>query len=439
MATKPELKRAVPKSKIKAVDYNKNFDSLNDYIEQGIADNAINNFEFDRTYKKGDWVLANEQGHNALYESLINNNKGNSVENTRYWKPVVTGGNYLFDLKISDHNLHGEEALGWALQGTYVSESIYFNFCGRCFMEKEEAIPVETEIEGTTITLYKHDNGHVFYDIADKGVIDTLYEKTGMAWYYGIDLDNLRVFLPRDKYFYVKGTVAIAGNGMSLGITQGLDDEYRTLWFDSANSNRVNINCIDEPVTLPNDTTSGSQTSTNHYNIGITTDPTKSGIEGKLETQENKYLYICVGNTVINPEYVDVANLSSDLQFKADKTDVDGQWVAKDVLLSTDFTKGTTSIDLSEYLPNDEYDYEVMVIFAYLQTSGAYCHIYSDLIPRSTTVPLRVDSATTISNGFLNIPVGKQRVLYVYKEQAFNTGTGRGLEALAYRRLGKNQ
>ena len=163
----------------------------------------------------------------------------------------------------------------------------------------------------------------------------------------------------------------------------------------------------------------------------------KGYIDLQAPTELNYFVVVANGQT--NQSMMDWSAWASSLQGKANKTDVDGQWVGKDVLLSEDFTKGTTVIDMSEYLPNDEYDYEVMLIFAYLQTSAAHCHIYSDIIPCSTTVPLRVDSATTVSNGFLNIPIGKARTLYVYKEQDFNTGTYRGLEALAYRRLGKNQ
>ena len=86
MATKPELRRAVANSYIKASDYNYNFDQLNNYIENGIADNAINNYEVDREYSKGQWVLANTINGKGLYESQVDGNKGNSLLDTTYWK-----------------------------------------------------------------------------------------------------------------------------------------------------------------------------------------------------------------------------------------------------------------------------------------------------------------------------------------------------------------
>lgn len=88
MANKPELKRAVANSKIKATDWNFNFDSLNNYIENGIADNAINKYEVDREYKKGQWVLIEVDGVSSIYESLVDYNIGTDVNDENFWKYV---------------------------------------------------------------------------------------------------------------------------------------------------------------------------------------------------------------------------------------------------------------------------------------------------------------------------------------------------------------
>ena len=92
MATKPELRRAVVNGYIKAGNYNYNFDQLNNYIENGIADNAINNYEDDREYSKEQWVLANTSEGKGLYESQVDGNKGNSLLDTTYWKKVIIDG-----------------------------------------------------------------------------------------------------------------------------------------------------------------------------------------------------------------------------------------------------------------------------------------------------------------------------------------------------------
>lgn len=90
MANKPELKRAVAGSKIKANDYNYNFDRLNDFIDEGVAQNAVAFYEVGREFKKGQWVLTDVEGVFSIYESLIDGNLGKPVTDGEYWK-------YVFD------------------------------------------------------------------------------------------------------------------------------------------------------------------------------------------------------------------------------------------------------------------------------------------------------------------------------------------------------
>ena len=232
---------------------------------------------------------------------------------------------------------------------------------------------------------------------------------------------------------------AIAGNGMALGITQGLDDEYRTLWFDSANSNRVNINCIDEPVVLPNNTTSGTQTATNHYNIGITTDSTKSGIE----TSDNGlYLYFYVGETVQNANLINAGRIEEKLTLKADKTDVDGQWVYKyhEVFTGTTLGATPTGFDISDYLPDDTNSYEVQLFLeGSNSTSGTAMSLYLDAEKTQTLFKGRVFKNSDLSgaNGVI-VFLNGNRTIYAGRDGSINIANGR-LTFFAYRRLGTNK
>ena len=57
----------------------------------------------------------------------------------------------------------------------------------------------ELTINATWKAICKNANGHVFYDISIKDQIDEIFNSTGMAWMYGIDTENERIFLPRDR------------------------------------------------------------------------------------------------------------------------------------------------------------------------------------------------------------------------------------------------
>lgn len=218
-------------------------------------------------------------------------------------------GSVIFDTKLTDHILTFEESKGWALQGTYVyKEAVagsrygYPDFYNKCVEEKDLGTPTETVLGENTITLYTNANGHTFYDIADKEAIDAWYSTYGIAWYYGIDKENERIFLPRTKHFAFTG--GVMGNGNALGLTAGTGT---TEWNGDLGNSVVNLQAIGRDWSQ--DQSIYTKASINGNTFGITTDPTKSGIT--LETDDSKYLYICVGNTNVESAVTDVVDVTT--------------------------------------------------------------------------------------------------------------------------------
>jgi len=114
----------------------------------------------------------------------------------------------LFSPVIMDHILSYEESLGYALQGTYVYSTAiagerygYPTFVKICINEKNAGTPATVSLGGSDITIWTNANGHQFYDIADKSIVDAFFNTFGVADYYGVDETNSRVFLPRNNYF----------------------------------------------------------------------------------------------------------------------------------------------------------------------------------------------------------------------------------------------
>jgi len=123
------------------------------------------------------------------------------------------GGYSLFDTVIKDHVLSFEESEGFALQGTFVyKDGIagerwgYPDFIAQCIKEKQEAEPQRMTLGNSTIMCYVHSNGHIYYDISDKEAVDAFFNTMGAAWFYGVDEENERVFLPRNIYFFKSAT-----------------------------------------------------------------------------------------------------------------------------------------------------------------------------------------------------------------------------------------
>lgn len=215
----------------------------------------------------------------------------------------------LGDIIITDHILEGEEAIGKALQGTYVYKNGgtdrigYPDFYNKCLEEKNNATVNEATLGESTLTMYVNDNGHQFYNIADKTIVDAFYETFGIADFYGIDEENERIFLPRDKYFAVTG--GVMGNGMTLGLTTGSDTGGLTA-LTASGSLKGSSAPYGQPVGTT--TVSGQDINTNK-SYGITTDPEKSGIV--LQPNENRYLYYCVGNTQVTSAVTNVTEITT--------------------------------------------------------------------------------------------------------------------------------
>ena len=181
-----ELKDVVHKSNEEEITGVKNFTNEILYKGQNIFDVVSQDYET-AIKDKQDLLIA---GDNIVIENNVIS---------------AQGGFNLFDTKLSDHILDGDELKGWALQGTYVyknaiagSRDGYPDFYNKVIEEYNEAILTET-VNGVTVKV--NSNGHKFYDIADKTIIDELFNNTGLAWFYGVDTANERVFLPRNAWF----------------------------------------------------------------------------------------------------------------------------------------------------------------------------------------------------------------------------------------------
>ena len=122
----------------------------------------------------------------------------------------------------------------------------------------------------------------------------------------------------------------------------------------------------------------------------------------------------------------------------------DGQWVSSYSVFASNVTLPTVddlSYDLSTYLPDDSYDYEVMLkgVATTAATSGANAQIYvsSDAMIYPTPIcgsQTRTNS-TTYACGTFILPVGTSRTVTVAKGTSNGTFT---LSGMSYRRLGTN-
>lgn len=225
---------------------------------------------------------------------------------------------------------------------------------------------------------------------------------------------------------------AVVGNGKQIGFTNGTSTHY--------GKRDANYNLLGFGTEVGLGKTSVGVNFTADEGLGITTDPTKSGIE---TSDSGLYLYFYVGETVQNANLINAGRIE---EIKANKKDVDGQWTQKIQMLSQATAIGNYAIDLSDYLPKDGYDYEVQFECSMSQTNSALvstCWI--------GTFNTGISGDQNVSNSYIEIvmaqggwsvghctlKIDSNKVVYCYVGN--NVSNECNFKAVSYRRLGTNR
>lgn len=153
---------------------------------------------------------------------------------------------------------------------------------------------IQTEtVAGVTVTYYQADDGHKICPASQESNVTAIYNATGGAWYYIIDTTNQRFKLPRSKHNKYADSLGVVGNGIILGLTNGTINGG--LFESSGSPYEITARTGAYGQTVGSDTGTGTILS---KTLGVTTDPTKSGIiaQQTQDTDQYKYLYFYVGN-----------------------------------------------------------------------------------------------------------------------------------------------
>lgn len=243
--------------------------------------------------------------------------------------------NNILDFKWSDHLLND---MSWLRADTFswqngTSYSLAYN----------ELLSEYNNSASTTKT-----DGSITYKLTPKGykialpnqetAILNKYNSDGIAWYYILDTTNKKFKLPRAKHpslVTLTSTAPVVGNGMTLGLTDGLSNygiaPQANYWGIYASQSVFgSIVGTDSTGYLSQD-----------KSLGVTTDPTKSGIVADLSSNVkdyNMYLYFYVGNFTKSAE-AQTAGLKAELL--NGKADVDAPSIQASYLKDT-YVNGTS-------------------------------------------------------------------------------------------------
>lgn len=291
-------------------------------------------------------------------------------------------------------------------------------------------------------------------DPSQEEAIRTLYETEGIAWFYILDTENKRFKLPRTKWGFV-GVRDEVGKPVEAGLPniEGLLS-FQRAWADTTDQTNgaltytktsSNLNILDNATAKAGaDISFDASLSNPIYGNSDTVQPPAT----------QQYLYFYVGAYKRPETEVNLGQMGEALNNKADidlnnlseigKEKFDGQWVAANITVasSVKITENKT-YDLSSYLPDDEYNYELLLdvngTTDTINASYADVFITNDLgiIYKITRTQTRTTNYSMIWGAGCIAAVGSGRYLTLCRGGSHDYYLS-SLDIRGYRRLGKN-
>ncbi len=240
-------------------------------------------------------------------ESVCNTDVLNEcLMHLKYENGAGKDGFHLFDTKITDRILSGDEAVGWALQGSIVT-MVYPDAVNK--IKELYSQGYETTYRG--ITCKKSIDGRYIADISQYTEIDKLFVETGVSDFYILDEINEQFHLPKTKWFYQFTDDQEQLNSYNEAGLPNITGTFQTYLNNWANAT--------SGAFYKSGYTKGGEGAGNFDNGRLCIDASRSStIFGKSDTVQppssNKLLYYKVGDTIINSDQalIDAKELLSD-------------------------------------------------------------------------------------------------------------------------------
>lgn len=231
------------------------------------------------------------------------------------WQTLPETGLPLFAHIWSDHLLTNTSYLR-ADTFSWQDGNIYYTAYNELVNEKNLTTESSTDtINNIIITYYRTPKGYkiVLPDMAD--TIAQLYENTGTAWYYILDIDNTRFKLPRNSR-YESGTTTNNAGDFSAESLPNIKGSIGEIF----GNNTTATGSISYSATQLNVITMGE--SGQKGNIAFDASRSSSTYQDGAKVNPDhvtQFLYFYVGNTVQNETTINIAEITEALNKKADR------------------------------------------------------------------------------------------------------------------------
>ena len=407
---------------------------------------SIKNYYSDATYAEDDIVISIIDDEVKLYRSLVDNNIGNQLSDTTKWESVELGGGSSRNIgeivsstiPLTDAGLHLLDGSLISGSGSY---SAFVDYIADLYDSGDYTAIFDTEANWQSTVTSK--------GVCNKFVYDSINNTVRLPK-YGASIYTKNPTISISTASTVP--VSVYGTGKPLLFTSNGSNSFT---IGRSTSNTIFYTQTNTTSNLPQSTSNVANLA-DAQQLGITKN-TASGLTGSAKTSSvissysltnyplSCYYYIVIATTTKTDIEVDIDEIATDLNSKADITAVDGRWVFSNSQIAQSVTYPTsanTAYSLANYLPDDDYSYEVMLSGSITTGTGSsdYLHltVSSDIITSGVFI-CGARTRTTYSvagSGNAILPVGGERKIYINYNSGY-TGTY-NLYVKAYRRLGSN-
>ena len=381
------------------------------------------------------------------YPYFIQIATGSETENNIINEIELNNPYSLFDSKYSPHELNN---LSWLKsEGQWNAKATYPTVYEGLLVEYNTKIEV-----GTTVTLpsgvsYTKRGLSVKYVTEEYTDYDfVLDESLRRQEKFRLPLLDGSEDLPSDEFQIV---LTDTTTGLFTGIYQANKNGFVTITNNSGLPSVTIRNTVNQIASTGSGGDANAPYATIFLKRGETASYVKTAVTVSGATTTvyfspaigNGSLYFYVGETVQNANLIDAGRIGETM---TTKSMVDGQWeyISQNVLTKGSFTgTDSTAFDLSSYLPNDGFKYEVMFTCWATSdtTSGSLVSLWlkSNLMIEPAIIArgkTRASSSISVG-GTVTLSVGTDRIVWLHSTSSSNV-TGIFLRILGYRRIGTN-
>ncbi len=417
----------VPGSKAKAEEVNANFIALKNGLET--LDNSKVNKDFSNLTTTE--ITAVKEAIGVTYKNI-----GEIVYSTI---PLVDNGLHLLDGALIRSGVYAD-FINY-IKNVYESESAPNIFCS------EEAWQ-------TSVNTY-NECGKFVYDSENETVrlpkIDGLLEGTTNLNMLG---NLIQAGLPPITHTHTRGSMNISGSVEGFKCTTDMATHANgALKLQRTSNGGIYDSASGKTVATLTFKASDNWTGSTSNNSEV------SSVYGNSSTVQPQtvkcFVYIVIANNTKTEIQSNIDNIATDLNGKADTDGTnmaqsvkkfDSEWVGEtyDIASSVTLNSSTNNYNLSSYLPDDDYCYEI--IGSVYGNTGSTSGDYVDIRVSSSVIDntYRVASARTRSSSSVNwsgtfvLVIGTDRTISLGNSSSYNASVN-SFKIFAYRRVGTNK